>query len=346
MRAAFFTPDGLSALLASLSDRYRVVAPVTKEGKQYLHGIESIAREKLCASLGEVRPCEPLKAFYFRARERVASGFKAEVPAESGRPFCIVGVKACDLKGFAVLDGVFLDDERPDPLYRRHRKENLVISSDCPRPIDTCFCTALGAGPFPEKGYDLNLSEIAGGFVAEAGTARGEELLQNAASRAREATPREMEERERLRRQAREKVGGNVHEHGVPAQQGLKGAVERNRESDIWKKEASTCVECGACNTVCPTCHCFLLYDRQGDGEASRMRMWDSCLIKDFARVAGGANPRPELWMRLRNRFEKKFEFFPKTLDVYACTGCGRCISACPGRIDIRRILGSIAGNG
>jgi sulfhydrogenase subunit beta (sulfur reductase) len=346
MKASFFTPDGLSSFLSSLSDRYTIVAPVTKDGRQYLHGLESIPREKLCASLGEVRPCEPLKAFYFRAREKVASGFSDAVTAGSGKPFCIVGVKACDLKGFDVLDGVFLDDERPDPLYRRHREENLVISSDCPRPIDTCFCTALHAGPFPGRGFDVNLSEVSGGFVAEAGSARGEELMDKAASSTREATGQEIDERERLRRQAEDKVRGNIREHGVPEQERLRGAFERSRESGLWREQAATCVECGACNTVCPTCHCFLLYDQRRDDETARFRTWDSCLIKDFARVAGGANPRPELWMRLRNRFEKKFDFFPKTRDVYACTGCGRCISACPGRIDIRTILGGIAGNG
>ena len=76
--------------------------------------------------------------------------------------------------------------------------------------------------------------------------------------------------------------------------------------------DEETCVECGACNTICPTCHCFLLLDQLGDRDLVRYRLWDSCLIKDFAEVAGGANPRPHLWMRLRNRFEKKFDFFPK----------------------------------
>ena len=71
----------------------------------------------------------------------------------------------------------------------------------------------------------------------------------------------------------------------------------------------------------------------------ARMRIWDSCMLKHYARVAGGENPRGKLWMRLRNRFEKKFDYFPKVAQVYACTGCGRCISACPAKIDIRKVL-------
>ena len=76
-----------------------------------------------------------------------------------------------------------------------------------------------------------------------------------------------------------------------------------------------------------------------------RLRIWDSCMIKDFARVAGGANPREKLWMRLRNRFEKKFDFFPKVAGEYACTGCGRCIQACPAKIDIRKVLKKLVDN-
>ena len=76
-----------------------------------------------------------------------------------------------------------------------------------------------------------------------------------------------------------------------------------------------------------------------------RGRNWDACLYKTFARVAGGANPRKHLYERLRNRFDKKFAFFPEVLDYFACTGCGRCIDACPGNIDLREVLkGLVSG--
>jgi ferredoxin len=135
------------------------------------------------------------------------------------------------------------------------------------------------------------------------------------------------------------KVRANAAEFGVPSEERLEGAMARNAASPLWAEEAEACVECGACNTVCPTCHCFFLCDQARNGEPSRVRLWDSCLYRDFGRVAGGGNPRARLWMRLRNRFEKKFDFFPQVAGFNACTGCGRCIAACPARIDIRRIL-------
>ena len=96
---------------------------------------------------------------------------------------------------------------------------------------------------------------------------------------------------------------------------------------------------------ICPTCHCFLLMDQKSGDEVSRFRQWDSCMLRNFGRVAGEGNPRPLLWMRLRNRFEKKFDFFPKVAGIYACTGCGRCISACPAKIDIRKVLTRLVRN-
>ncbi|MDD5356059.1 MAG: 4Fe-4S dicluster domain-containing protein, partial [Candidatus Omnitrophica bacterium] len=113
--------------------------------------------------------------------------------------------------------------------------------------------------------------------------------------------------------------------------------------SQIWKDEAKTCVECGSCNFICPTCHCFFLGDSKEENKNIRRKLWDACLYKDFAVVAGGANPRKRLFQRLRNRYDKKFAFFPNTLGIIACTGCGRCISGCPGKIDIRRILKNMA---
>ncbi|MFC1461893.1 4Fe-4S dicluster domain-containing protein, partial [Verrucomicrobiota bacterium] len=71
----------------------------------------------------------------------------------------------------------------------------------------------------------------------------------------------------------------------------------------------------------------------------ARVKQWDSCLYKNFARVAGGGNPRKHRGERLYNRFDKKFNFFPEILGIYACDGCGRCAEACTGKIDIREVL-------
>ena len=129
----------------------------------------------------------------------------------------------------------------------------------------------------------------------------------------------------------------------IPSPEVIPQAVKRGFNSNIWKEEALTCVECGACNFICCTCHCFLLSDQQEGNIAERTRVWDACLYQNFARVAGGANPMKRRFQRVRNRYLKKFNFFPENINLNACTGCGRCIETCPAKIDIRRILRNLS---
>ena len=325
----FLANDKLQELVAALNKDYLVFFPVKKGEqryyKKYTDSLDGVV-------LGEVRAFEPLKAFFSRAREVVAEDFQSNVPHQKDKPLAILGVKACDLKGFKVQDHVFKDHDYEDPFYIKNRNENLVISCDCTCAINTCFCTALGIKPYPEEGFDLNLSPVTDGYLVTAGSKKGEELLAQNGSLFSETGNSVEDEQRNTRVNVTKAVDENIKENDVPRQDSYKNIIEKNFEADIWADEAKTCVECAACNVICPTCHCFLLYDQKSEKKMERLRIWDSCMVKDFARVAGDANPRAKLWMRLRNRFEKKFDYFPKVADVYACTGCGRCISACPAK--------------
>ena len=326
----------LGTFLTLLSGRYEVYSPVRAQQQLFFSRYTDASGEAL---LGEVRPVEPLKTFFSRARERVADDFHGGIPPSPRKPLAIVGVKACDLKGLFIQDFVFKESAPQDPFYVRNRQQSLILGADCTAVIDTCFCLALGLQPYPREQYDLTFSPIPGGFVVEAGAEKGEALLQEHATLFHPATQAHLHARDDQRARVREAVERNLKIHDIPCQAQLPGVVEQSWTSTIWQEEASTCVECGACTGICPTCHCFLLYDQQCEQRMARLRVWDSCMIKDYARVAGGGNPREFLWMRLRNRFDKKFDYFPRVAGAYACTGCGRCIAACPGKIDIRRIL-------
>jgi len=342
----FLSSVNLIKFLDFLKAQYGVYLPV-KKGEELLYKRYTEFSNDIV--IGEVRSFEPLKSFFSRAREIVAEGFKDSTGSSmptGGKPLAIVGVKACDLKSFKIQDYVFQNHDYQDPFYIKNRRDNLIISSDCTSTLETCFCLALGLKPYPREDFDINLSPLTGGFIIEVGSQKGQALIDKNASLFTEAKKNFLLERDDQRQRVIMKVEKNIKDNNIPYQDFFKGVIEKNYESDIWADEAQTCVECGACNTICPTCHCFLLYDQKDEEKMVRLRLWDSCLIKDFARVAGGANPREKLWMRLRNRFEKKFDFFPKVAEVYACTGCGRCISACPGKIDIRKVLKRLVSDG
>lgn len=331
----YISKANLFKLLDALKNEYEVFVPAKKGEQRFYEKYQEPSEDIV---IGEVRPFEPLKAFFTSARETVAEGFKSDIPHADDKPFAIVGVKACDLKGFKIQDHVFKNHDYQDPFYIKKRENNLIISADCTCAIETCFCLALGIKPHPEEDFDINLSEVQGGFCVDSGSQKGEELIKKYSSLFEEAKE-QIAERDKKRSKVVKEVEKNIKENTVPNQDKFSGVVEKNFESKIWEEEAETCVECGACTIICPTCHCFLLYDQKNEEKMARLRIWDSCMLKNYASVAGGANPRPKLYMRLRNRFEKKFDFFSKVAQVYACTGCGRCVSACPAKIDIRKVL-------
>lgn len=331
----YIAQESFLRLLNELGKEYDVFVPVQKNDR-LVYTRYSVSETPV---IGEVRPVDPLKLFYTRAREMVAEGFGDVLPGMSHKPYCIVGAKACDLKGFTVQDFVFRQGDFTDPFYVRAREDNLVITADCTCALDTCFCLAMGVDPYPSEGFDINLSEVSQGYTVEPGSDRGREIMNKHAGLFAEATESHSAERVAVRKRVAAEVRKGIRKSNVPSQDDFKGMVRRNFDSGIWKEEAGKCVECGACNSICPTCHCFLLYDQKNGETMERLRVWDSCMIKDFALVAAGVNPREHLWMRLRNRFEKKFDFFHSLAGVYACTGCGRCVSACPADIDIRKVL-------
>ena len=254
----------------------------------------------------------------------------------------LVGVKNCDITSLLIQDFVFKDTDPPDPFYTKLREDTLIISSDCSMVADNCFCTALGITPYPEKGFDLNLFNEMDDYVTEVGSEKGKALIRENKRLFLTATKAQIENRISARESFKEELTEHVKGKDTPGKDKIAGCIKKSYENaDIWKHHASTCIECGACNFCCPTCHCFLLTDQKKGMLNARYKSWDACLYNRFARVAGGANPRKHLYERLRNRFDKKFDFFPNVLDMIACTGCGRCIEACPGKIDIREVLKS-----
>ena len=114
--------------------------------------------------------------------------------------------------------------------------------------------------------------------------------------------------------------------------------ISRN-DSALYDEQAAGCIECQACTRVCPTCHCFYLYDTNQQDYFAKMKIWDSCMRFTYAAVAGGANPNKIVGDRMKHRLMHKFVNFAQRYGIDMCVGCGRCVDADVSGMDIRAVL-------
>ena len=333
----FIDNSNLLKFYKNLSVGYDVYVPCKKNAALSYKKREDAKEENII--LGEVRPNEPIRAFLVSAKEFLHNYFAGSAKGGRAKPLAIIGAKACDLNSLKLQDYVFKQGDFTDDAYSRKRENTLIISSDCTTYIDTCFCIGIGGKPYSTKEFDLNFSVLFEGCAVEVGSEKGQRIINDNRDLFSMAQASHLKIKEEKRKRLCENLKRELEKKGILFGDSIKGKVPAKWQDPLWEKHASTCVECGGCNNSCPTCHCFLLFDKADNAQTARYRAWDSCLLKTFAKVAGGANPRKHLYERLRNRFDKKFEFFPNILGEYACTGCGRCISVCPGDIDIREVL-------
>ena len=334
------TKNDLFDLFSRLAQDNRIFVPYEYKDR-FVFGEFDLNKEA-SIQLGAIRQTQPFKSFLNPVREKILGE-----ESDKSKPVIVTGVKQCDLSSLVLQDFVFLKSDVEDPFYAFHRKNTTIISSDCTFAKETCFCIAMAGRPYPTKEFDINLSQMDGYFLAEIGTDKGLAIVKDYKTFFKGVRERELNERDRIRENVSLQINNFIEKRNTPDESRIKGSMKRQYDNlAMWQDFASTCVECGACNLTCPTCHCFLLFDGRSKHKVGRGRVWDACLYKTFARVAGGANPRRHLYERLRNRFDKKFAFFPEVLDYTACTGCGRCIEACPGDIDLREVLkGLVSGS-
>jgi len=322
----------LESVVARMVERNLIYIPVVNEGKAHFRRFRP--GEPSEWALEKIRPVEPLKQFFMKFKEVVARPGASFDKSSSSQ--VIIGAKACDLRAIDVYDKVFSEGEFSDPFYRERREKTILISADCPEPEETCFCTLVGIQPYPMNGFDLNLSTVSKGYLVEVGSEKGIDLIKSMPTLFQPASSEDLKERDEKRASATRTLKG-INSRELDPQ--LPKKISDQTDLKFWSREATNCVECCACLHICPTCYCFLLYDQPHDGESERVRVWDACYYAAYARVGGGANPRPEFVQRFRNRFLCKYSYFYHYQGFLACSGCGRCISGCTAKIDIREVL-------
>lgn len=335
----------LSVLLDRLRKEYNVFVPYADEKADRQADYKyQLAKQDTPFVYNAYRSVEPLKSFFTHACEKVADYFTADKNVtDIAQKSIIFGIKNCDIIGHKIQDFVFLEGVEVDSLYRLRRDNTIFISGDCTGFKDVCHCLAWDIMPYPQTGFDLNFSPLSDGYLVEVGSGRGQALIDSLKDLFIPAKESQSAARNVKRDALVERLKRHLLPQNLVAKDSVQKLVRDGYALDTWKEFMLTCVECGGCNLICDTCHCFLLADQKYEHQNRKIRVWDSCLYQNYARVAGGANPLKTRAQRLRNRFIKKFDFFVDNLNMPACCGCGRCIEVCPGKIDIREVLKDLA---
>lgn len=313
--------------LASLLSSFRVFAPVLK-GKTLDY--ELMEEEQIPQIVYNTpKPVVPLKTFFLPVKENVVA------PVVAIRPTIILGVPACDLSALDLLDKFFIGEDYPDHYYAKRREETILIGADCHSANKHCHCTSYGLNPFPENNQDISISVVNGNAFFSVFSSRGEALMKKILMAVSESNLLEELPEEVIGLRTKLKKELEKTNRRLPNYQESTDAVI-NADNNIWVKYAKDCVSCGACAAICPTCTCFLLIDRPG---FEKVRQLDACQYPGFERTAGGEDPLKKLEYRFRNRYLCKYLYRPEKYMAIACTGCGRCIETCIGKINKNELL-------
>lgn len=258
----------------------------------------------------------------FQISGKTISVSPAQSPEED---YVIFGVRACDCRSFDILDSVFLA-EPADTFYQARRAHATVITLACTEPEETCFCTSLGIDP-QAPGGDISCWRAEGRLYLQANTPKGEALL---------ASLPDLGEGEKP------ETNPSVFDK-LPLKD-LDFSVFQEKplldwfNSPLWESLSQSCLGCGSCTFVCPTCQCYDVRDFEGGGTVRRFRCWDSCMYSDFTMMAHGTN-RPTQKERFRQRFLHKLVYHPNNHQgQIGCVGCGRCLQKCPISMNIVKV--------
>ena len=253
-------------------------------------------------------------------------------------PFVIFGVRACDCRSFDILDRVFLS-AATDTFYQSRRESATVVTLACNRPEETCFCTAFGIDAAEPAG-DVTCWMDENALYWRANTEKGEALTNalplftdcpDEAVQSLQARTREILEKLPLRDLPLDSFGA--------------GKTKALFDRPEWAQLSESCLGCGTCTFVCPTCQCYDVEEFNTGKKVRRFRCWDSCMYSDFTKMSAG-QPRPTQLERFRQRFMHKLVYFPENNEgIFGCVGCGRCLAKCPIHMNIVKVMQTLGGN-
>jgi len=338
MREVYITKEKFPEVVKTLMSQRRVFGPVFQG--QYHEFAELTASDELdlgyqntrLSPKGLFHPHSERMFQFSLAKDDPEAGIVKETPKDYA-PRVILGIRPCDASAFRLDDVNFDTLTFKDPWWTRRRATTTLVGLGCNQPCRSCFCTSVGTGPFDPAGLDALLTDVGDGFILQALTEKGKELL-DGISGGQPVPSGASEKAAQLKKSA---------EAAIPNQFEPRAIAEKDMlelfNASFWEEVQFSCINCGTCTFLCPTCWCFDIQDVVCEDQGDRIRIWDSCMFPLFTLHGSGHNPRSQKLQRVRQRFMHKLKYYQdKYKDGAACVGCGRCVKYCPVNIDIREV--------
>jgi len=328
-------------------DRYRVYAPQFKDdiwNYELITDSAAVRLEHTMTAVPAKKIVFPQREEYLEFRESEEGGLELKERLPEEKPAVIFGVRPCEGKALLLTDKVF-GGEFEDPYYWARRKGTTLVGLACGTPPSAnCFCLSVNGSPHSREGLDILLTDLGDRYFVESLTDNGRRLIEAAPALFAEPKPEDKKSAQKIQSESETKIKRQLKNIDR-----VQAKLSTMFDSPFWDEESMSCIRCGICTYLCPTCHCFDINDEVESSvplQGKRVRTWDTCQFPDFTMHSSGHNPRPDKAARLRQRINHKFQYFVEIWQAYQCTGCGRCISLCPVGIDIIKVVEKVRDHG
>ncbi|MBQ4014083.1 MAG: 4Fe-4S ferredoxin, partial [Treponema sp.] len=214
---------------------------------------------KLSSALKTVRSA---KDFFFPKTEKMV-GYKiengnitVEDPRKELEDFVVFGVRACDAKAFDIFDKVYLEMTPTDSYYKNRRDHAIIVTLACSDPDKNCFCSSYDLDAANPAG-DVSAWLAGGDYYFKANSDKGKKFLDSVKSSLSDKAESAVEAEKKA---IKEKIEKLPFAH-LDLSKFKNIPMMTLFNSDVWAKLSESCLGCGTCTYVCPSCMCFDVRD-------------------------------------------------------------------------------------
>lgn len=229
--------------------------------------------------------------------------------------------RPCDINALQIQSKIYEENGEFSDLYFSRIKNNLkFVLMDCNGGDDNCFCVSLNTNT--TENWAIAIKQLDNEYLISIKDAEFTTYFKDCEPVG--FAPEFVQQNEI-----------SIEINDIPD----KEVLNKLKEHPFWSEYDKRCISCGACTICCPTCTCFTTKDiiyNENQNVGERKRIFASCQIEGFDKMAGQKEIRNKASERMRYKILHKFHDYKERFKTrHMCVGCGRCIHRCPESISI-----------